>query len=156
MATDKAVARRRLDERFEALRVVRTVARPHRGWIRAVRDALGMSSSELADRLSVTHQAVSELEKSEERETVQLKTLRRAADALDCDLVYYLLPRGSLDRAVHEQAMKVAATHLSAVDHHSKLESQGVPDSDQAAQLQDLVREFVDSRGLWAADSTPS
>ncbi len=132
------------------------VARPHRGWIRAVRDALGMSSAELADRLRVTHQAVSELERSEERETVQLNTLRRAAEALDCDLVYYLLPRKDLDAAVEQQALKVALTHLEAIDHHSKLESQGVSESDQVAQLEDLIRELVDSRGLWSADATKS
>ncbi|MEA3502456.1 MAG: mobile mystery protein A, partial [Actinomycetota bacterium] len=121
MAKDNIQARRRLDERFRRLKPLATEPRPHKGWIRAIRDALGMSSTELATRLGVSQQSVSQMEHSEVHDTITLDTLRRAASALDCDLVYVLEPRTSLDEAVREQAHKKAARHLAPLAHHSRL-----------------------------------
>lgn len=94
-----------------------------------------MSSTELATRLGVSQQTVPDLERSELHDTIELETLRRAADALDCDLAYFLLPRKSLDEAVKAQARRKAARYLGRVAHHSRLEDQTVSDDDAAAQL---------------------
>ena len=102
MVKDNIQARRRLDERFRRLRPLADEPRPHKGWIRAIRDALGMSSTELAARIGVSQQRVSQIEQGELQETITLETLRRAANALDCDLVYVLEPRTSLDEAVRK------------------------------------------------------
>ena len=144
-----AIARARLDERLQPLRQWATEPRPHRGWVRAIRDALGMSGAELAARLGVTPQSVSDLERSEERRTVTLETLRRAANALDCDLVYVLVPRRGLEDAVQAQARRKAAQHLSQVVHHSRLENQMISERDTQAQLDALAPRWVDRRGLW-------
>ncbi len=93
---------------------------------------------------------VSDLEHSELGDTIQLETLRRAADALDCDLVYFLLPRTSLDEAVRKQARKKAARHIGPLAHHSRLEDQALTSDDAAAQLDELAAQFVDRRGLWS------
>jgi predicted DNA-binding mobile mystery protein A len=149
MAKDNTQARRRLDERFRRLRPLADEPRPHKGWIRAIRDALGMSSTELATRLGVSQQSVSQMEQSEQQGTITLETLRRAANALDCDLVYVLEPRTSLDEAVKEQANRKAARHLSPLAHHSRLEDQALTDDDEAAQLEEFASRFIDRRGLW-------
>ena len=109
-----------------------------------------MSSTELAARIGVSQQTVPDLERSELRDTIKLETLRRAADALDCDLVYFLLPRTSLNEAVKEQALRKAAKHLDPLTHHSRLEDQAVADDDSAAQLDELAAGFIDHRGLWS------
>ncbi len=153
MTTDRTVARRRLDARLTLMRQVVDQPAPHRGWIRAIRDALGMSSTELAVRMKVTQQNVSELEQREVRGTVTLDTLRRAAAALDCDLVYALVPRTSLDEAVRAQASRKAAQLLQPVAHHSRLENQSVGDDAAAEQLDELADGFIDRRGLWADDA---
>ena len=135
---------------MQRLRPLVDVPRPHKGWIRAIRDALGMSSTELAARLGVTQQSVPGLERSELHDTVKLETLRRAAEVLDCDLVYFLLPRTSLQRSVTRQARVKAARHLDPVAHHSRLEDQAVTDEDAIDQLDELAARFIDRRGLWS------
>ena len=149
MTVNRREARRRLDRRFEQLKPLTAAARPHRGWIRAIRDALGMSGRELAARMGVSQQTIADVERSEQQETIKLDTLRRAAEALDCELVYVLLPRTSLDQAVKMQARRKAARHLDRVAHHSRLEDQGVGAEDTAAELDDLALDYTDHRGLW-------
>lgn len=149
MAPNRVLARRRLDARLQPLRPLVGEPRPPRGWIRAIRDALGMSSPELARRIGVSQQAISDLESSESNDAIGLGTLRRAADALDCDLVYFLVPRTTLDEAVTAQARRKAEQHLRPVAHHSRLEDQAVTNEDGAVQLDELAAQFVDRRGLW-------
>lgn len=149
MALDRVQARRRLDNRFRQLRPLLDDPRPHRGWIRAIRDALGMSTTELAARMGVIQQNISDLERSELHDTIKLETLRRTADALNCDLLYVLVPRSSLDDAVRAQARRRAAALLGPVAHHGRLEDQTINDDDTNTQLDDLANRFIDRRGLW-------
>ncbi|MEK7252771.1 MAG: mobile mystery protein A [Actinomycetota bacterium] len=149
MARDSEHARRQLDSRFERLRPIADAPHPQKGWIRAIRDALGMTTSELADRLGLSQSTISDLETSELHDTIRLGSLRRAAGALDCDLVYFLLPHTSLDEAVRRQARRKAAQHLDPVAHHSRLEDQAVTSEEADAQLNELVSQFIDRRGLW-------
>ena len=154
MTAGRAEARRRLDERLAPLRNAPVGTLPHRGWIRAIREAVGMSTTELAARMGVSQQSVTEIERSEVREAIKLDTLRRAADALGCDLVYVLLPRTSLDDAVYAQARRQAAHHLARIAHHSRLEDQAVEEPATRVQLEELAQRFVDRRGLWTEPST--
>lgn len=142
------IARRRLDERLQTIRP-KEIPRPHRGWIRAVREALGMSTTELGRRMGVSQQSVVELEQGEGRSTVQLDTLARAAAAMDCELVYAIVPRTSLEEIVQARAHGKARQLLSTVDHHSRLEDQSVSDAELAAQVNDVAADLIDRRGLW-------
>lgn len=78
-------------------------------------------------------------------------TLMRAGNAMDCVLVYALVPRSSLQHMVATQARHKAGEHLSRVIQHSRLEDQQPDDDDIAAQIEDLADDFADRRGLWAA-----
>jgi predicted DNA-binding mobile mystery protein A len=147
MAIRTTTARRQLDARMYRLRPLLNEARPPRGWIRAIRDALGMSTTELGKRMGVAQTRVSVLERSEAEGGIKLDTLRRAADALDCNLVYMFVPRTSLDEAVHAQARRKARAHLRGVAHNMRLEDQAI-EGDQD-QIEDLASEFIDRRGLW-------
>lgn len=153
MPSSNARARRQLDQRLAALRPLLEQPRPHRGWVRAIRDALGMSSTELAARLGVSQATVAGIERNEQADRIQLDTLRRAADAMDCELVYALVPRTSLEEAVQAQAEAKARRHLGQVGHHSRLEDQAIPDEAARAQLDDLVERLIDKRGLWSSAS---
>ncbi len=150
MGSNRAQARRQLDARLQNLQQLAEAPRPHKGWIRAIRDALGMSSAELADRMGLSQQTIPNLEHSELRDTIKLETLRRVADALECDLVYVLLPRTSLNEAVSKQALGKAARHLNPVAHHSRLENQTLNIADTTAQLDELAARLIDRRGLWS------
>ena len=109
-----------------------------------------MSSAELAARMKVGQSTIADIERSEGHATIKIDTLMRAADALDCDLVYSLVPRTTLEEAVQAQARRKAAQHLTGVAHHMRLEDQAVTEDDAEAQLDELGSRFVDRRGLWS------
>lgn len=146
-----AVARRHLDRRLAMFRGA-DVARPPRGWIRAVRDALGMSSTELAAQMGVSQSRIPAIERAEVSGSIRLGTLERAASALDCRLVYVLVPNRPLEDSVQAQARRKATRHLAEVAHNMRLEDQAVTDADLAAQIDELASRLVDRRGLWAED----
>lgn len=138
-----------LDDRLADLRPVDRFARPPRGWLRAVRDALGMSSTQLAQRLGVDRSTVLRMEQSEQNDAIALRTLRRAADALDCTLVYALVPKRSLEETVSARARQIAAQHLAGLEHTMALEAQGLPDERRVARIAEHADRLVDDRNLW-------
>src|ERR1700719_2345081 len=79
-------------------------SRPSRGWIAAIRTALGMSSTALAKRLNVGHSTILEYEKGEVRGSISLETLGRVADALDAELIVALVPRKSAAATLRARA----------------------------------------------------
>lgn len=117
---------RHLDNRFSALRPLANSPRPPKGWLRAIRDALGMTSAQFARRLGVSQPRIIELEQSEAGGGVTLNTLQRAAEALGCRFVYALVPEQPLEETVRARAKLIAARQLGAVDQSMRLEDQAV------------------------------
>ena len=141
-------ARQRIDERLTGLETEDRFSPPPKGWIRAIRDALGMSGVQLAARLKVRPQTVEALEKSESSGSIQLSTLRRAAEALDCTLVYALIPHSSLEEAVKTRARMIAERELRRVAHTMKLEAQETGDAGKEQRIEEYIRSIKD-RDLW-------
>jgi len=141
-------ARQRIDERLSGLKLKDRFTPPPKGWIRAIRDALGMTGVQLAKRLGVRPQTVDALENSEASGSIQLATLRRAAEALDCTLVYALVPNSSLQEAVAARARRIALRDLERVNHTMKLEAQETGDAEREQRIEDYIRSLADRR-LW-------
>ena len=142
--------RRALDRRGARLReLVDAGARPNGGWVRAIREALGMTTADLAARLDVAQSTVHRLELSEQSGRIQLDTLARAADALGCDLVYALVPRRSLDEIIDDRVRELAFKELAGVGHTMDLEAQGLGAERMQERLQDLTKELKSRPGLW-------
>lgn len=149
MLDKRKTARQRLDKRLSPLKPENRFAVPPKGWIRAIRDALGMSAHQLGIRLDVKPQSVADLEKSEAHGTIQLKTLRKAAAALDCTLVYGLVPNSSLEEAVQTRARALAVGELLAIGHSMDLEAQGLSIAERKIQIDDYIRDHIKERDLW-------
>jgi len=143
-----AQSRQNLDARFAKLRPTERFKPPVRGWIRAIREALGMSSAQLARRLKIKQPSVVDIEQSELKGTIRLATLRRVAEALNCTLVYALVPNEPLEKIVREQARRVMRRRLQLIEHSMLLENQGVPVKDFEAHIDALVRD-INPRILW-------
>ena len=143
-----AQSRSNLDERFRELGPVTRYSPPVRGWIKAVRDALGMTTEQLAQRLGVRQPSVVALEQSEAKGTIELATLRRVAAALDCTLVYALVPSKPLDATVRERARAFLRGRQASVEHSMLLEGQSVKGKDRDARLDEVVRE-TNPRLFW-------
>ena len=109
-----------------------------------------MPSTELARRMGLAQSRIVRMERAEANGTIQLDTLRRAADALDCDFVYFLVPRKALDETVRDRARAKAMATLRPVAHNMRLEDQAV---DHADQVDDLADQLIDRRGLWSTTS---
>ena len=103
----------------------------------------------VARRLGVTDQAVAYLEKSEADGSIQLDTLRRAAEALDCTLVYALVPNRSLEAIVDERAHQVARRDVDRVQHSMLLEDQHGGDDETERLVDELTEQVKQSPALW-------
>lgn len=132
---------RHLDKRFSTLRPLAKTQRPPKGWLRAIRDALGMTTAQYARRLGVSQPRVVELEKSEQSGGVTINTLQRAAEALGCRLVYVLVPERPLAEVVTERAAVIAERQSKAVEHTMRLEDQAVKDKGAARALRQQMTE---------------
>lgn len=150
-AQDRAIARKNLDKRLSTLTNTDLFARPARGWIKALRESLGMTTTQLANRLGVAQPSVVGLEQAEASRAITLKTLERAAHALDCTLVYALVPRKPLESLVQERAREAARKRLQTISHSMALENQRVLEDDERAQFERLVQQLIDGPGsaLW-------
>jgi predicted DNA-binding mobile mystery protein A len=147
----KQISRRQLDVTLARFGEVKSLQLPAKGWIRAVREALGMSGKQLAGRLKVSQPRVHKLEQSEPSGALTLRTMRQVAEALDCVFVYALVPRSSLEETVRTQARTVAGERLQRVSHTMLLEAQGLSTKEQQASLDDAIEELAREtpKDLW-------
>lgn len=148
---NRRLARKRLEERLRPFRQLGPP--PAGGWLRAIRDALGLRQAQLAERMAVKPPSIVDLERNEAEERVTLATLRRAAEALDCTLVYAIVPRRPLEDTVSDAARSAAARELKGAFHTMSLENQAPRKADQREMLEDLAREIAEAGGrrLWDA-----
>ncbi|MHA6691528.1 mobile mystery protein A [Devosia sp. A449] len=141
-------ARLSLDQKLAALQPATQYQPPPKGWIRALRDALGLSSAQLGDRLGVRSQSLDDMEKSEAAGTITLATLRRVGQAMDCTLVYALVPNTSLEAMVQRRAESLAAAAITGVSHSMALEDQQVA-APLRQQVDDYIEDHISERDLW-------
>jgi predicted DNA-binding mobile mystery protein A len=147
----KQVIRDQYRSKFDQLIDIKQISRPKEGWIRTLRKALGMSSPQLAARLAVSKSQASQMERMEAEDRISLKQLRRVADVLDCDLVYALVPRQSVETTIRKRARHKAEKLVERTDVQMKLEAQQLSSDKLYEQVRlesdRLVREMP--RDLW-------
>ena len=129
------MATEQLDRRLADLtRYATAAARPSRGWVRAIRDGLGMTATQLARRMGVSQPRISELERGEASGNITLQSLERAAEAMGCRVVYALVPVTPLTDQLTERASALAAARLESVEQTMQLEDQSVADPARRAE----------------------
>ena len=143
---------RQVDEGLAIWRKANLPRRPPQGWIKTIRMALGMTSGVLAQRVGdVSDSAIRKLELAEAEDAITLASLRRVAEALDCELQYALIPRLPLKQMLSEQASIVAGKQMERVSQTMALEDQKVRDSVTMAQKKLLMESLLagSKRRLW-------
>lgn len=145
-----ALARKHLEQRLAPLRAIALDA-PPRGWLRALREALGMTSRQLAFRMGVGNSRISMIEKAEVTGSTTLRTLRQAATAMNCTLVYAFVPNEPLDDIVRDRAEQKVSGDIARLDQTMRLENQALRKADLDAERQRLVDGILAGslRGLW-------
>lgn len=141
---------RQLDASLEKWRASQLPGRPSSGWLRAIRKTLGMSSAALARRVHLSDSAIRKLEQSEADGVITLASLRRMAEALDCELQYALVPRKPLKDIISDRALEVAREQVATVAHHMSLEAQSVDEDTTRAQIDEVAEQLARKpRELW-------
>lgn len=129
-----------LERKIKVLAPFENVAVPPTGWLKAVRVSLGMSLQQLANKLKITKQSLSEMELREQEGSITLKSLRETADGLDMKLVYGLVPKdGTIDALVERKAKELALKVVSRTSNTMKLEDQ----ENSKERLQKAIEERI-------------
>jgi predicted DNA-binding mobile mystery protein A len=89
---EREPARKRLDNELRYYRLAGKQKRPTQELLRRVRQVLGLPSAEVARALGVNRSVLFRLEESEARGTISLRAMTRVAQAMDCKVVYALIP----------------------------------------------------------------
>jgi len=151
LANRKRLIIEQLTDNVNRFSQLKDTPHPVKGWIRAIREALGMSGVQFAKRLGVSPQRVATLEKAEVVGAVTIRSIRHAAEALNCVFVYTLVPRSSLKDTVRRQALEVARERLKHTSHTMLLEDQQLSKENMGKALDAAVEELVDAmpKELW-------
>lgn len=150
MKKNYKMARRRLDKKLEEFKHLSIYENTINGWIKTIRQSLGLTTSQLAKKMNLNQSRIFAMEKEES--SLKLSTLEKVADALDCKLVYALVPKTSLESMAYNQAEKKAKKILQKVSHNMALENQ-TPSYDKM-ELEDIVQELLNGSQsrLWDED----
>jgi predicted DNA-binding mobile mystery protein A len=120
---------------LDKFREAKQTPRPMRGWLRAVREALGIPQQQVANTAKVKRQSLMKFEKAEAEDRITLRNLRRVADAMGCELVYAIVPKsGSIQELAEARARAEATKRILSVHRTMALEDQAT----------DNVKELID------------
>jgi predicted DNA-binding mobile mystery protein A len=128
--------------------ILRTKRAPPRGWLKEIREALGRTERQQAQRLGISGSTLHKSEQSEAQERISLGQLRKLADGLDCELVYALVPRKPLPNVVQDRATQLAKEEVHGVAHTMGLEDQRPTDARIQKQVARRAEELL--RAKWS------
>lgn len=145
---NKKILRRSYQKKFDSFRKA-IIARPQQGWLKTIREFLGMTTTQLAKRLEISQPRIVAMEKNERN--VKISTMERIADTLNCDFSYAFIPRENIDDIIYNQAKKKAQKILDKVNKNMGLENQLAKTDDL---LKDIIEELLDGNiaRIWDED----
>ncbi len=135
-----------------AVRQFGSFSMPAEGWLKTVRQALGMTGLQLAKRLGVTKGRVSQAEAAEQDGGVTLKTMHSMAKAMNCRFIYAVIPEKEVDLVIRDQAIKKAKERVKAASTHMALEAQTLDKKQLNAEIERIASEIMDKMpsDLWS------
>ena len=122
--------RLQIDKQLAGIKSIMNINRPLYGWIKTIRNALGMTVAQFGKRMGVSQARASFIEAAEMEDSLTIKTLREAANSLNCKLVYFLIPEKTLEETVKEQAVRAIIENSKNIAHSMGLENQAISEED--------------------------
>jgi predicted DNA-binding mobile mystery protein A len=141
-----------LDHKLAQLKTLGSIGVPQKGWIRAIRNALNMNCRQFAKRLKLSDRSsVTLLERNEITGAATIKTMRHAAQALDCVFVYGLVPYSSLKDTIRKQAENVSKQRIGKTTHTMLLEAQQLSLEEEQKVFKAMVDDLIKNmpKTLW-------
>ncbi|MNL20937.1 helix-turn-helix protein [compost metagenome] len=148
--------RNQLDRFFSEHKSALLGKTPKYGWVKEIRQALGMTMQDLGARLGVIKQRIERIEKDEVSGKLTLQTLQESAEALNCEFVYFFVPKGEgLQKSLEEQARKTARDIVRSTEHTMQLEAQDTSRQSQQQLLENIALELLnkEDRRIWRSKS---
>ena len=125
----RALRLAQLSTAIDNFKGAKSTPRPSHGWLRAVRQALGISQQQVADAVGIKRPSLIDFEKSEAADRISLHNLRRIAEAMGCELVYAIVPKsGSIQELAESRARAEATKRVLSVHRTMALEDQASGD----------------------------
>jgi predicted DNA-binding mobile mystery protein A len=143
---DKRTVRTQLDKKLVFLRDYYASGIPQSGWIKALREALGLSSLQLGKKAGLDQSRVSRLESAEKTGNLKIASLQKIAKGLGMQFVYGFVPEGSLEAMVNARAKEIALKRVKRLDDTMRLEKQGLSDEEQKKAFDDMVEKILVSQ----------
>lgn len=140
------------DRLIEPLYALKLIPPPQTGWIRYIRQTLGMTALQLAKRINVSRRRITKIEEDEMQEALTIKTLKNIANAMECQLVYAIVPKTTIMQTIENQAKKIVSKQLKEISHHMNLENQGITDQKILdVQVDELINQCLNKsfKHLW-------
>jgi predicted DNA-binding mobile mystery protein A len=137
-----------VERAIEPFNTIKNAAVPPGGWLRAIRESLGRSLKTQAEIAGVSSGTLTKSERSEAEDRISLAQLRKLAAAMDCELVYGLVPKKPLHEVIQDRAEFMAKQEILGVAHSMSLEDQRPSDAFIERQIDERRRELLD--GSWA------
>ena len=124
---------------------------PGKGWICSIRKALGMSSTQLAKLIGVSQPMIMSWQQREAKGTISLQSLRKVADAMQCDLVYALVPRKPFKKILEERALRQSQSSTEQIGHSMSLEDQQTSSAYRKESVKETARRLLEEKPkrLW-------
>jgi predicted DNA-binding mobile mystery protein A len=140
---DKKLLREQLDKKLEPLKVLAKSGMPENGWIKAIREALGMSTSDLGKKVGIDQSRISRLENSEKDGNIKLSSMQKIAQGLEMEFIYGFVTGGKLEKMVREQAHKIAVERMKRLNHTMRLELQELSNNEKERALKDMIDKIL-------------
>ena len=121
------------------------------GWIRLMRQALGMSGAQLARRMGVSRGLISNTEKAEMEGRITINKMQEYADAMECQFVYSMVPNDKIRNIVIKRAEEKARAIVSRTNEHMALEAQSLTDEQIRSEVDRLAEQMLSGKTsvLW-------
>ena len=150
----KKLMRQQIQENVDQFSRMAPNQTPPKGWLRAIREALGISTHQLAKKFDRSQSNILQQELREKNGTITLRALEEAAAQLHCKLVYCLVPEKPLEKILEDQARLKAKKEIALINHSMALEMQGLTAKHLEQQEENLVQELLQGnpRKLWDID----
>ena len=137
-----------LNEKIDQLTGLQHVIVPPIGWIKAIRNGIGMSMEQLGKKLSITKQGVMDIEKREKEGAITIKSMQEIAKAMDMKLVYGFVPNeGDLEQMIETRAIEMAKKIVERTSNTMKLEDQ--------ANSKERIEKAIKERASEIINNTP-
>ena len=137
-----------LNEKMDQLNGMQHVIVPPIGWIKAIRNGIGMSMEQLGKKLSITKQGVMDIEKREKEGAITINSMQEIAKAMDTQFVYGFVPKaGSLEQMIEYRALEIATKIVERTSTSMKLEDQ--------ANSKERIEKAIKERASEIINKTP-